>query len=223
MFDRCKWFLIAIALLVLCAGLAAAQNPASGAVPGTLNYLEGSASIDGQALGARSIGSARVGLNQVLETQQGRVEILLTPGVFLRLDNNSAVRMISPNLIDTRVELLRGEAMVEAAEIFKENNLRIVVNGNSTLLSKPGLYRFNADHPEVSVFDGEAFVTIGDRQIKVTKGHQVLLTGAVKANKFDRDRSHDALYAWSNLRSDSWVSGSKMRMESMSLPKSSTR
>jgi hypothetical protein len=202
MFDRCKMTFSLIAVAGLCAGLAAGQNsgPRS-AVPGTLNYLEGSAFIDGRALTPNSVGSARLDPNQVLETSQGRAELLLTPGVFLRLNTNSAVRMLSPDLTDTRVEVVRGEAMVEVTEIFNENNLRVVVGGVSTLLAKGGLYSFNADHPQVAVFDGEAFVTAGDRQVKVTKDHEAPLVGVVKAKKFDHNRPHDALYAWSSLRS----------------------
>jgi hypothetical protein len=202
MFDRCKMPFSLVAIAGLCAGLAAAQNsgPPS-AVPGTLNYFEGSASIDGRALTQNAVGSARLGPNQVLETSQGRAELLLTPGVFLRLNTNSAVRMLSPDLTATSVEVVRGEAMLEVAELFKENNLRVVVGGVSTLLAKVGLYSFNADHPQVAVFDGEAFVTAGDRQVKVTKDHEAPLVGVVKPKKFDHNRPHDTLYAWSSLRS----------------------
>jgi hypothetical protein len=203
MFDRCKMAFSLIAIAGLCAGLAAAQNPRPpSAGPGTLNYLEGSAAIDGHPLTQKSIGSARLEPNQVLETSQGRAEVLLTPGVFLRLANNSAVRILSPDLTDIRVEVVRGEAMVEVAELFKENNLRMVVGGVPTLIAKVGLYSFNADHPQVAVYDGEAFVTAGDHQIKVTKDHESPLVGVVKAKKFDHNRPHDTLYAWSSLRSE---------------------
>jgi hypothetical protein len=186
----------------LCAGLAMAQNPGPpSAIPGTLNYLEGSASIDGRTVAPGSVGSVRLQQNQVLETSQGRAEVLLTPGVFLRLNNNTAVRMLSPDLTNTAVEVVRGEAMVEVAELFKENNLRVMVTGTSTLLAKPGLYSFNADQPQIAVYEGEAIVTAADHQVKVTKDHEAPLVGVVKARKFDHNRPHDALYAWSSLRS----------------------
>lgn len=203
MFDRCKSTLIRIAPLVFCAGLATAQTPGPSAIPGTLNYFEGSVSIDGRALGNGSASSpVTLQPNQTIETAQGRAEVLLTPGVFLRLGNHSAAQILSPDLTDTRVALVRGEAMLEVAEIFKENSLRVVVNGNATLIAKLGLYGFNADHPELQVYDGEAFVTAGDRQVKVTKGHQAPLVGVVKAEKFDPNHAHGSLYAWSSLRSE---------------------
>ena len=128
--------------------------------------------------------------------------MLLTPGVFLRIGNNSAVQLISPDLADTRVALLNGQATVEVTELFKENRLQISVGGIMTTLLKRGLYEFNADQPRLAVYDGEATVLSGDREIRVKEGHQAQLTGAVAVSKFDRKHQQDALYAWSNLRSE---------------------
>jgi hypothetical protein len=55
--------------------------------PGTVNYVEGQASIDSHALNSKSIGSAELQPGQLLTTKKGKVEILLTPGVFLRVSN----------------------------------------------------------------------------------------------------------------------------------------
>ena len=44
-------------------------------------------------------------------------EILLTPGVFLRVAENSSIKMISSRLIDTRVDLLSGSILIECAEL----------------------------------------------------------------------------------------------------------
>jgi len=51
--------------------------------PGTLNYLEGQVSMDGRKVSGT--GQARLEQGGLLETSEGRVvELLLTPGVFLR-------------------------------------------------------------------------------------------------------------------------------------------
>jgi hypothetical protein len=52
--------------------------------PGSINYVEGQASIGGETLNPKSIGSIELEKGQSLTTQAGKVEILLTPGVFLR-------------------------------------------------------------------------------------------------------------------------------------------
>jgi hypothetical protein len=192
--------------VVIGLGIAALSAPLWGAIParpGMLNYVEGQAAIDGQQVTSKSIGSMEVERNQVLETDRGKAEMLLTPGVFLRIGDNSAVRMTSPELTNTSVELLRGEALVEVTQIYKENNIRVADRGTMTTLLKEGLYRFDADRPEVSVLDGKATVYEGDQHIDLTKGKEADLSGAMRPVKFDRkaEEASDPLYQWSSLRS----------------------
>lgn len=191
----------ALAAFVVLAIPAAA---AGSAVPGTLNYVEGQVAVAGQVVTSHSVGLVQLEPNQVLETQQGRAEILLTPGVFLRVGNNSAVRLVSPDLANTRVEVLRGQAIVEVTELFKDNNLWVMMDGSSTRLDKQGLYAFNADNQLVQVFDGQATVEQNDRQKELGKGKELALNGNWKVAHFDTKAQADqnSLYAWSNLRSE---------------------
>jgi len=201
MFRNYIAFLGVLAATVLAAIPAAA---ASSGVPGTLNYVEGQVTVAGQTVTSHSVGSVLVELNQTLETGQGKAEMLLTPGVFLRVGDNSAVRLVSPSLGDTRVEVQRGEAIVEVAEIFKDNNIWVRMNGASTRLAKEGLYAFNADSRLVEVFDGKATVEQNDQNVELKKGRELALGGASKAEHFDTksQAAQDSLYAWSNLRSE---------------------
>ncbi|MBZ5582782.1 MAG: FecR domain-containing protein [Acidobacteriia bacterium] len=192
--------------LFAAALMVTAQAPgATIARPGTVNYIEGEVTLNGRALGAKSLGSTEVAPGQVLATAHGNAEMLLTPGVFLRLDNNSAVKMVSPSITDTRVELLRGKAMVEAAQVEKENHLVVQDNGASTVLEKHGLYEFNANQPAVAVYEGKAKVEEDDHTVDVGKGKELPLqptaTAKLKPEKFDR-KDTDSLYAWSKLRSE---------------------
>jgi hypothetical protein len=193
-----------LGMLAASALVALPVAAASSAIPGTLNYVEGQVAVAGQTVTSHSVGSVQVEPNQVLETGQGRAELLLTPGVFLRVGDNSAVRLISPGLADTRVEVLRGQAIVEVAELFKDNNLWVMMNGASTRLEKEGLYAFNATSPLVQVFDGQATVEQADRHMDLKKGHQLAFGGPWKATHFDPNSqaAQDPLYAWSNLRSE---------------------
>jgi hypothetical protein len=193
--------------VALCA--AALLLPAQGRIarPGTVNYSEGQVSVNGQAIGAKQIGSTEVAPGQTLVTQDGKAEMLLTPGVFLRLGDHSAVRMISPSLTDTRVELLRGTAMVEAAQVEKENRLDVVDHGAHTVIQKHGIYAFRADQPAVAVYEGKAQVQQNDRTTELKKGREVAIGTAnpeLKVQKFDVKQSEadDPLYAWSKLRSE---------------------
>jgi len=129
--------------------------------------------------------------------------MLLTPGIFLRLGDHSAVRMVSPNLTDTRVEVLRGEAIVEAAYVLKDSNIQVMLGGSSTKLIKHGLYVFNANTGQVSVLDGKAAVLENDRTIELGKGRLVTLA-TFKKTSFDTKTAEqqDQLYAWSKLRAE---------------------
>lgn len=172
--------------------------------PGTVNYVEGEASVGKLSLSARSIGTVEMKPGQSLRTESGKAEILLTPGVFLRLGDTSSAKMISPNLLDTEMELRQGEALVEVAEINKENRLRIVEDGKATDLIKTGLYDFNADRHVVRVFGGKAVVEEGRRLVTVKAGREVDLSGGdpMKATKFDRKvAENEDLYRWASLRS----------------------
>lgn len=197
---------VLLSLATLCAPVALAQT-ANPAVPGTINYIEGSASLDGRVLNQRAVGSAQLAPGQVLQTANGRAELLLTPGVFLRVGENSTVRMISPSLLNTQVELARGRADIEVDQIRSLNNIQVTEAGTNTRLLKDGLYAFDADKGSVRVFKGEAEVLEkngdGQKLVKVKGDHQVEVAAnePIKSVSFDRNQAEDALYNWSSLRS----------------------
>jgi hypothetical protein len=171
---------------------------------GTLNYLEGQVSIGDQTLNSKSIGNAELQPGESLVTEKGKAEVLLTPGVFLRIGNNSSVKMISPSLTDTEVEVDRGHAMIEVAEIHPENSIRVDDAGTTTQLLKNGLYDFNRNQREMRVFDGKAFVESGREHVDVKGGREVTLASndLSKARKFDKKSYEEGdLFRWSSLRS----------------------
>ncbi len=195
-----------VAVLSVPAWSSNTDNNRQSANPGTLNYIEGQASIAGQTLDSKSVGSAQLQAGQSLETGNGKAEILLTPGVFLRLGSNSNVRMISPNLTNTELALSQGEAMLEVDELHSQNDIRISQPGASTRVLKTGLYEFNAANRDVRVFDGKAAVQENDREVAVKGGHELALNAddKPKARGFDKKQvagSND-LYRWSSLRSE---------------------
>lgn len=190
--------------------LAAADQPdqAGPARPGTVNYVEGAAYLEGSRLNSKDIGYANLDAGQVLTTRKGKAEILLTPGVFLRLDNNSAVKMISPDLTLTQLQLEKGRAGIEVDEIHDQNDLQILDNGVTTRLNKKGFYEFEADHPEALVFTGEAHAEVADGRWEEIKGHHELALGAsangaakVKTADFSEQDAKDDFYNWNSLRS----------------------
>jgi hypothetical protein len=185
----------------LAALLSASLWAATPAHPGMLNYVEGQVAINGAPVTMKSVGSAEVEQGQVLETQHGKAEILLTPGVFLRLSDNSALRMDSAGLANTSVELLRGEAMVEATDVHHGNNIQVTEGPAVTTLEKNGIYKFDANSGQVAVYDGKADVHERDNHVELKKGHEVSLAALTRTEKFDTKQGDD-LYQWSSLRSE---------------------
>jgi hypothetical protein len=206
-----RW--IAVASVFLAATLSApargtdpvqpGNTKASAARPGSVNYVEGQVSIEGRSLGPEAIGNTELAPGQSLETQVGKVELLLTPGVFFRLGDNSSAMMISLSLTNTEVRLDKGEASVEAAELRPENNVVIAEDGTRGHLTKTGLYGFEADHNIVRVYEGQADVEVNGKNIEVENEHQLALRSAdsMKPEKFDKNQVQDDLYQWSSLRS----------------------
>ena len=175
------------------------------AMPGTLNYVEGQASIGEQNLDANAVGNAGLQNGQVLETGNGKAEILLTPGVYLRLGNNSSVKMISNSLTNTQVSLREGEAMVEVDQIYPQNFIHVSQPGADTRIMKAGLYDFDAANQQVRVLEGKAVVSADDRNTTVKKGHELALNSAkLKSSGFNEKEltQNDDLYRWSSLRSE---------------------
>jgi uncharacterized membrane protein YgcG len=185
-----------------------AQNgeaPAPGqGVPGTINYVEGQAMLNGQPLGPSARGHAVAKPNQTIQTQAGFVEVLLTPGAFLRIGHNSEVAPQSLGLANVQLQVVHGSAMIEATDLVKGTIMQVNMNGVITQVEKRGLYEFDANQQLVKVFDGKAKVLEASHVKTIGKGDQVVLTDPkLKSHGFDKQVAEsDPLYVWSNVRSE---------------------
>jgi hypothetical protein len=189
-------------LLTLAAGALMARTGPSVAVPGTVNYIEGSVSVDGAALSASEAGQTALQQNQTLSTGNGKAEVLMSPGIFVRVGSNSEIRMISPTLIDPRIEVVHGSAMVEVDNKVKEANVSVLERDATASVLKEGLYRFDADQGSISVFDGKLQVSQDNQSKEIGRGKQIVLANDPKLSPVSFDRkAKDELYAWSDVRS----------------------
>lgn len=190
--------------LAVSASLCLAQNIAP-SHSGTVDYFQGDVSIDGLQLVSKTARFSTLKEQSVLKTGEGRAELLLTPGVILRVSENSSVRMLDSDLMHTQVQLVSGTAMVEAMESdtdVKDPPVTIIYNNFQSQPVKFGIYEISAEPAQVRVFQGEARVSAGnsDQWTKVKDGHQVALTTELATTKFD-DKVADDLYLWSRDRS----------------------
>jgi hypothetical protein len=200
---RLPSFVVAVALSALqLLPLCGAQSPARDiAAPGMVNYIEGQALASGQAVEPGMLVKA----GQSLTTKAtGKVELLLTPGAFLRVGENSRVTFNSASPAATELQLERGRAIVEVDQIEPQTKLRMNLNGAVVRIEAPGLYDFDAVQNQVRVFDGTADVAAYGMRITLTGGHWLDLNSEdlLVAARFDGAPDwQDDLYDWSSLRS----------------------
>lgn len=194
-----------------------AQNTSSlEAGPGLITYVEGQASIDGQAIPLRPE-TAILKPGQVLDTSSnGFVEVLVGPAAFLRLGNNSEVRMIGTGLLGTKAELVRGKAMLEVDQLNDGTKVAIEMHGATAEIQKRGLYDFNMDQQAIKVLDGKATVTDAGGSVSIGRGHEVQLASAqpLKPRDFDQKAvRNDQLFAWSKARSKELMEANQQQYE----------
>ena len=112
---------------------------------GVLNFSEGEIFLDDQPCAQTPGAFPAMHEGSVLRTDKGRAEVLLTPGVFLRVDENSSFKMISTSLADTRLELLPGSAIIDSSDAAKTDGLVVLYRAYQIRFPDRGIYRINTD------------------------------------------------------------------------------
>lgn len=140
--------------------------------------------------------------NQTLKTGEGRVEVLLLPGTFLRMAEDSSFRLTSNKLSDARLEMLTGSGLLEVSESMEDGKVTIMTRDAAISVAKAGLYRIDANPGRVRVYMGEALVSYGNGQSTVLRSGRELVAGASgwAPGRFD-PKETDALFRWAKRRS----------------------
>jgi hypothetical protein len=138
-----------------------------------------------------------------LRTEAGRAEVMLTPGVFLRMGQNSIIRMMSNRLADTRVEFLGGSAVLDSMAALPAAPITMVYGGYQVRVQTRGRYRFDSDPAELRVEKGETEVLCGSGSQTVSAGGLVPLSEQQLVTRQFANETSDSLDTWSRVRSDS--------------------
>lgn len=137
----------------------------------------------------------------------GRVEMLLNPGSYLRVGENSEFELADNSLENLEVRLTRGTAIVEVTGADDEE-LFIGITTPHTRISiiRRGLYRVSVvpgDNTELIVRKGR--VMLEDTHTKVKGGNKVVFNGSsfsvAKLENADK-KNWDALERWSKDRAE---------------------
>jgi hypothetical protein len=198
--------MVRLALVFPLALLPAAAQSIVSAQSGTVHYYEGEVLLDGRQVETKFGNFSQIKEKAVLATGEGRAEVLLTPGVFLRVGENTSLKMLSSRLSDTRLELLAGSAVLEVADPSlmdapKTAPITILVKDTTVTVSEKGLYRFDLDPAQIRVYDGKLLAEASGHAVEVKEGRVLALDGTLALEKFDT-KTGDPLLRWSRRRAE---------------------
>ncbi len=195
---------LAVAFILAGAPLAMAA-PARMPAPGLLNSVQGEVSFDGHPAPERPVAlpSETRGGPEVVETQRGKAELLLTPGSFLRIGDDSEAQIVSRSLENTAVQVVKGTALLDARANFK-HDLTVLMDGTRTRIEKKGLYGFDANRRTISVLRGKASVYEEDSRVTLKDKRQLDIASQTppEIRRLNvRAFKSGALYRWNQMRS----------------------
>jgi hypothetical protein len=171
---------------------------------GVIHFFEGAVYLGDQALQSHLGRFPTVPQGAELRTADGRAEVLLTPGIFLRMGDRTAIRMVANDLADTQVELKAGSVVVDSGEPNLNTSVTLIYKNWRVHLLKKGAYRIDVDPPRLSVSQGQAEVFSGEKEhpVSVEQGMSLAFAGVLVPEQ-SREQPKDALSDWSTGRSES--------------------
>ncbi len=222
----------ALACLAVIGGEVSAQHLISSKA-GFVNRADGKVyilradSLDGER-GRASLGTQMREGDRLMTELDGRAEVLLNPGSYLRINEKSEILARSTDLAEVRFELKAGTIIVEVSDVDKKMPIEIMTPNGSVFIRKMGLYRIQAfaDSSRIAVRQGELILggtrdlAIANKGYKIKKGKVASLTSgnAMPAlASLDKDLI-DEFDVWSFNRAQALVAAnhSALRMSGIS-------
>jgi len=210
-----------VSVLILAGWSPASAQSVISTHSGVVHFFEGSVFMGDQPMEQKFARFPDIAEGAELRTEQGRAEVLLTPGAFLRIGDNSAIRMISTQLSDTRVELLTGSAILESTQSSKDTSVMLLYKTWQVRLPADGLYRLDAEPARLRVYQGGAEVTAGDSgaSVHVRSGEVLPFAKVLVAEEF-KDDPADAFSDWAVRRSGAIASDNSIAAQIFDDPSS---
>ena len=180
------------------------QSPSSGRA-GLVYEVEGQAALLKGSGPEPTPGQRHLGAGQRVRTEAGRVELILAPGIFLAVGQNTELEMTKPHLSDLQLKLISGSAALRAVNDSYLEGLSIRCGDAVVRFNKVGEYRLDAPAGErlrLKVFRGRAVVSASESDHKVKKKWSLALAEAHSEpllEKFDSSKK-DVLDQWHQAR-----------------------
>lgn len=205
--------LFSAAVILSCSLQGLAQNREKfviSARAGGINAVTGNADVITRGGGGWEQLTVTDDLNsgdRVRTALDGRIEILLNPGSYLRVGGNSEVELLDNSLANLEIRLWRGTAIVEATGADGlELNIGISTPHTRVVVVRQGLYRLHVvpeDATELIVRKGR--VILSDSQTKVKGGNKIVFSATnVTVAKLTKEekKQKDEVETWSKERAE---------------------
>lgn len=207
--------LLSLLVVLCCSVVTFAQNREKfviSAKAGGINAITGGASVHGKGetdWQQLMITDDLAAGDRVRTSYDGRVEILLNPGSYLRVGGNSEIELSDNSLSNLELRLLRGTAIVEATGVDGVDlNISISTPHAKLAIVRQGLYRLNVvpeDATELIVRKGR--VILSDSHTKIQGGNKVVFSATnfsvAKLTKEEKKAADAAdVDVWSKQRAD---------------------
>ena len=220
-------FTLSVAFILCCSVLNFAQNREKfviSAKAGGINAITGQADVHAKGeteWQQLSITDDLDSGDRVRTANDGRVEILLNPGSYLRVGGDSEVELLNNTLANLEVRLLRGTAIVEATGADGlELNINISTPHAKLAIVRQGLYRLNVvpnDATELIVRKGRVILN-DDSHTKVKGGNKVIFSATnvsvAKLTKEEKKVQED-VDNWSKQRAETLAKANRRINDSM--------
>ena len=173
---------------------------------GGVNHVSGAVHVKRDATGQTQIlakGDELGDKDLVNVGGTSKIEILLNPGSFLRLAENTNLEFTETALEALKLKLLSGSALLEATAVGGKDGADIAITTPQTTiqLEKSGIYRVNTDINATEIYVWKGAARVGDEIIKSGRKTVVGKNGVMaEAVKFDKAESRDQLDLWSKDR-----------------------
>jgi hypothetical protein len=192
------------ALLIGLCSSSLAQDVVS-ASPGVLQYFEGAVELNDRPIQHKAGVFPSLKDGSILKTGKGRAELILTPGVFLRMDEETSVRMLANSLTDTRLEVVNGAVLLDSLNSPPADVVTLQYKSSQIHFPQPGIFRIDCNLDELQTYSGRAEVRRGSASATpVDSQHLYYFALEFTTTKFGNG-DQDEFYDWAHNRSDTIV------------------
>jgi hypothetical protein len=194
---------------------------------GFVNRVDGRVFIERQENAGGERGRASLGTQMkegdlLATADESKAEVLLNPGSYIRLGEQTEVRAVNTSLSEMRFELVKGSVIVEVGELEKQIVVEIQTPAGVISVNKPGIQRLDVTGgvTTIAVRQGEAYLgtreqLLAKQATKIGRGKMTRLSSAFVAGsqlqlaKIDKDATVDELDAWSFNRAQTMMAANQ--------------